>query len=593
MERPRATPRRRRRMLAVGAVALYLLTLWQVTGTVYRRGLGQLSEAARYELNLHVTHLRGLLEKYEHLPALLAADPQARALLRHPGDRVQTDRFNRHLATVGAITGASDIYLMNAEGLTVAASNWQDRLTFIGRNFRWRPYFQQAMAGELGRYFALGTTSLKRGYYFAYPVRNGATIVGAMVVKVDMSDVEREWRGRAQEIVVADEDGVLFISTWDQWRLRTLAPLSADRRAKIEASTRFPGAALEPLPVEEMRPVSGGHIIAEIRNSAGKAHGYLLQGQAMPEAGWTVYLLTPTEVLRPRLLAAFAITSSAFAALLFLGLYVRQRSNRRRCQLEAQQALQAAHDQLERRVEERTAALQRTEEELVHAAKLAAIGQLSTGISHEINQPLAALRSYADNARLLLAKGRVEEASGNLREIAGLTERIAQISSQLKLFARKTHGRREPVSLRQAIDNALSILRPQLKKTATEIRIELPEPSPQVMADPVQLEQVLVNLMGNALDAMEAQPHRCIAIHGQREAGELRLSIRDNGPGIPAENLARIFDPYFTTREAGLGLGLSISHRIAESMGGRLDAANHPDGGALFTLILADASATA
>ena len=252
--------------------------------------------------------------------------------------------------------------------------------------------------------------------------------------------------------------------------------------------------------------------------------------------------------------------------------------------------MQQVNDQLEQRVEERTAALQRTQDELVHTAKLAVIGQLFTGISHEINQPLAALRAYADNARLLLEKGRTEEASTNLREIAGLTDRIAQISSQLKLFARKTHGVRVPVSLRQAIENALSILRPQLKKTATEIQLDLSEPTPQVLADPVQLEQVLVNLLGNALDAMEKQPRRWIAIHCASASGMLHLSIRDNGPGIAAENLARIFDPFFTTRDAGLGLGLSISYRIAESMGGRLEAANHPEGGALFTLSLNEAN---
>jgi two-component system C4-dicarboxylate transport sensor histidine kinase DctB len=588
---------RHRRALFLGGMLLaYLLVLWQSTLWVGRDAIDQLAEKGRNQLNLYVSHLRGLLAKYEYLPALLSTNADARDLLRHPADAARVDRLNRYLETIANIAGASDIYLMDHDGLTLAASNWHSDNPFVGRNFGWRPYFRQALQGRLGRYFALGITSLKRGYYFAYAVRAQGAVLGAVVVKLDMTDVEQKWLGRSDEIMVTDEDGVVFIATQPAWRLRTLWPLSA--QALVRASRRYPGVDFKPQPLLRRAALADGLARWRLRLSAdenGPERSYLQQQQAMADAGWTVHLLTPTGIITHRQWVAAGITTSIFAALFFLALYLRQRHKRRvewtRYQEAAQQALQVAHDQLEQRVEERTAALRQAQDELIPAAKLAVIGQMSTGISHEINQPLAALRSYADNARLLLEQQRDEEVRSNLIQIAELTDRIAQISSQLKLFARKTSGERVAVSMHSAVDAALSILRPQLKKTATTLRIDLPEGCDQVLADPVQLEQILVNLLSNALNAMEAQPQRWVEINGCRNEGFLLLAIHDNGPGIAATNLARIFDPFFTTREAGLGLGLSISHRIAESMCGRLEAANHPQGGALFTLSLRLASA--
>jgi two-component system C4-dicarboxylate transport sensor histidine kinase DctB len=210
---------------------------------------------------------------------------------------------------------------------------------------------------------------------------------------------------------------------------------------------------------------------------------------------------------------------------------------------------------------------------------------MSTGISHEINQPLAAIRSYSDNALQLLQSDRKSDVKWNLAQISELTDHMAHISSQLKLFARKTDGEVVSVSLSNAIDASCSILKPQFRKMQTELFTDLPADT-NIMANPVQLEQVLVNLFCNAMNAMEEQPQRWIKLTAFDCADKLCVTIHDNGPGIKQEHLEQIFDPFFTTRETGLGLGLSISHRIIESMGGSLTAANHPDGGAIFTMQL-------
>lgn len=604
----------RRAAVAVTLFLLYLAVVLFSANAVHKSSLADVREKGRHQLNLYVTHLRGQLEKYEFLPELLSTNKRLVELLQNPKDPARIEALNRYLETINTIADASDTYLMDIDGLTIAASNWQSERPFVGRNFSYRPYFQNAIRGHLGRYFALGTTSGKRGYYFAYPVRYQEKILGAVVMKVNLGEVEQDWRSRSEEVLVTDPDGVIFITTRPEWRFRSLYPLEASVRERIIESSRYPGAELKEVPVRETRefPQGGWQIRVADNGPSGKNHEseqFLVQEQSMPEAGWKVMLLTPMDEVREHVFLSFIISSLLYTAFLLMGLFLRQRrkrlKERARYEEQAQEALREAYDQLEIRVQERTialsreiderrnteAALRRTQDELIQAAKLAVIGQMSAGISHELNQPLAAIRSYADNARLLLEKGRGDDASWNLTQIAELTERMAQISSQLKLFARKTTGERSAVSVHSAIEATRRILRPQLKKTETAIFLDLPDENDKVLANPVQFEQVLVNLVGNALNALEAQSDRHIEITAEPIGEHLRITVRDNGPGIPEDHLERIFDPFFTTREAGLGLGLSISHRLVESMGGTLEAANHPDGGAMFTLELPIATA--
>jgi len=587
---------------------IYALLLWQVAVLVRERVLHEMEVSGRRQLDIYVTHLKGQLEKYEFLPELLSTNPRLVELLKRPGDRERIDALNRYLETINAITNASDTYLMDREGFTIAASNWQSERPFIGRNFSYRPYFQQAMLGRLGRYYALGTTSGKRGYYFAYPVRYGDEILGAVVIKVDLSHLEAQWGGHLEEVVVTDPEGVIFITTRPDWRYRSLYPLSGEERQRIEGGRRYAGTRVVPMDFKIREILDDASRLVTLEPSGGGqpqgGFSYLMQQVAMPEAGWRVHLLTPLDPLRRRVGWSLVIASFAFAALVLTGLVVQQRQRRRRertrYEAEANESLREARDRLEQRVEARTVdlqqemlerrrmeqALRQTRDELIQAAKLAMLGQMSASLSHEINQPLAAIRSYTDNARQFLEQNRCDEVAWNLKQIGELIETMSQISSQLKLFARKSDGQRTSVSLHPVIEASQRILRPRLRKTGTEIRLRFPEAEVRVMADPVRLEQVLVNLIANAVNAMEKRPEPWVSIEGETRGGRLHLSIRDNGPGISGEHLKRIFDPFFTTRETGLGLGLSISQHIVESMGGTLTAGNSERGGALFTLEL-------
>jgi two-component system C4-dicarboxylate transport sensor histidine kinase DctB len=321
----------------------------------------------------------------------------------------------------------------------------------------------------------------------------------------------------------------------------------------------------------------------------------------MPQAGWRVQLLVSQQVIAPQVWQTrlFALTLSlllATAAWLFSA-RIRRRRDR---QIERQEAMQAALDELERRVGQRTrdltAANRRlrqeveehecTRDELIQAAKLAALGQMSAGINHELNQPLSAMRTYADNARTYLARENLEQAEWNLKQISELTRRMAQISGQLKVFSRKTSGQRIRVSMRACVEGARRILHTRLAEAGAELMVDLADGDLSVAADMVQLEQVLVNLIGNACDALEGQVLKRIEVRAAREGPSVRLQVRDSGPGIATSDLERVFDPFFTTTEGGLGLGLSISHTIVQRLGGSLTAGNVQGGGAEFTLTL-------
>ena len=260
--------------------------------------------------------------------------------------------------------------------------------------------------------------------------------------------------------------------------------------------------------------------------------------------------------------------------------------------------MQRAHDDLERKVEERTRTLRAAQDELVHAGKLAVIGQLSAGLAHEINQPLAALRTLSGNAVKFMQRGNLEAAQGNLDRIGQLVDGMGALTSQLKSFARKSSGAPRPVAVRRSIDNALFLLDQRLRHAGVAVRVDLQGGDMVALCDANRLEQVLVNLIANALDAMIGRPDAALSLSGRREGERVLIQVRDTGPGLPEPVLSRLFEPFFTTKDTGtrdmgggLGLGLAISAGIVRDFGGTLAGANGPDGGAVFTVEIPAAEA--
>lgn len=600
------------RWLLLGASFAILATLIVALGSplAQRAYLDEAETRAQTTLRLAVAALRGHLRRYEALPSVVADYPIIQAMVIDADNEALRQRGNAYLKRINALLNSSDIYVMLPNGETIAASNFDGDVSFVGENFSYRPYFTEAAEGRQGRFFALGTTSLKRGYYFSAPIRIGAEVRGVVVFKVDVDTIEATWAGGDSEIIVTDPEQIVFMTSRPEWLYSALEPLTPDRIERTQISRRYADADLADLPLRRARAVEDHQLIAIGEPRASQE--FLVLNEPMDEAGWTVRVLLDTTSARTQALTLVA------AALMVLGLatlaaaFILQRSAR----LEERTRLQsAAREQLEQRVEERTAdlaavnrqletevserrateqQLRQTQTDLVQAGKLAALGQMSAALSHEFNQPLAAVRNYADNAAVLIERGRVVEASDNIARISKLTERMASISKHLRNFARMPNRQLRAVPLEQVVADTMEVIAWRLKAADADIHIDLGPVPPVVRAGPVRLQQVLVNIISNAADAVEGLDDRRIDLTADTSGSQVLIAVRDRGPGVPDGIVGRVFDPFFSTKGVGkgLGLGLSISYNIVKDFGGNLSVARHPDGGAVFTIALDAAELT-
>lgn len=574
------------RSLVILALLLAPL-LWPLQYFAERYYSEQLAEQNRQTLDLYVANLLGTLRRYEELPQILGGLPVLRQALQQPGDPLLQKIANEALADIRRRTGADVIYLPQPDGTTQVASNWAQADSFVHRNFAFRPYYREAMQGRLARFFGLGTTSIKRGYYFASAVKEGSRIIGVLVVKVDLEHIERLWGNSPEQLLVIDNYGVVILSSREDWRFHASRPLSAAERDEIHANI--------PYPVQDPKPL-------RLQQSA-----WLSQSRTLPETGWTVSIYAPRTLIERPVRSVLLIGGATLLALLLLLtlLTLSRRHYLDRIALEAEakrqleervlertRELENANAQLQQEVHEREQAqreLMRAQDEVVQAGKLTALGTMSASISHELNQPLAAIRSYADNARVLLDHQRTEDARGNLEQISDLTTRMASIIAHLKAYARGARRAPENVQLQPAIEDALSMLASRRRAMNVELLRDVPDAPLWVQAGETRLRQILGNLLTNALDALaeKAPPRRLWVIASQDQHGVI-LTLRDNGPGFSEDALAHAHEPFFTTKTTakGLGLGLAICDNLLRALGGRLEMGNHLEGGAVVRLHL-------
>lgn len=557
-------------------------------------------------LTLAVEGLEAALRRYQPLPALIAERPQLLALLNDPENPTLQAAINEELRLTAAFVNASDIYIMDMTGLTIAASNYRRERSFLGRSFAYRPYFTQARDGGLGRYFALGTTSLERGYFYAAPIEDGDQIVGVVALKFTVDRFENTWRSGGSDIIVTDIRNIVFMSSREAWHFRALTPLSAAEIAQIEAARQYPLDRILPLNVRMQR-------LNETLNitTIDETDAFVSSSQWIPGAGWTVTILAPTGPARTQALTVLAmlVLVILFAGVI-AGLFIQRRARliERLEQIRLHRELlekrvtartldlNHANAQLVQEVEDRKATEQRlrkTQNELVQAGKLAGLGQMSAALSHEFNQPLAAVKAYAENAVTFLDRDRIAEARQNVTLISQMADRMALISKHLRNFARRPLEQTRPVALRAVLDDALALMEVKLKAANAEVRYERPDSDLLVTGGQVRLQQVLVNLLTNALDAMEVSERPIIEIALHTPGDRVQVEVRDHGAGLTDDALSQLFDPFFTTKlpGKGLGLGLSISYNIVRDFGGTLAARNHPEGGAVFIFDLARAEA--
>jgi two-component system, NtrC family, C4-dicarboxylate transport sensor histidine kinase DctB len=608
----RQSVRPSRRAAARLGLAVAFLTVLGLTllPSIERFYLKRAATEAQVTLRIAVEGLRSTLDRFAPLPKLLAERPILSELLKDPENQGLLPYVNEQLRLTAQSLGVSDVYLMDIGGTTIAASSYRKELSFVGRNFSFRPYFQQAIDGGLGQFFALGTTSGERGYFLASPVLDKSRIIGVIAIKFLVDPFEVSWRGGTSEIIVTDLSDVVFMSSRPEWRFRTLSPLKPADLERIRADRQYPEDQLIPMKVET-EALDDEHSLLRLGETDPEA--FVVNSTLLSDVGWRVWLLTPAGAARSQALIALSLVGLLILLMGLTTTVILQRNARAR---EREVERRAAQEELERRVDQRTTdlndanarlrteidertatetRLRRTQKELVQAGKLAALGQMSAALSHEINQPLTAVKSYADNAAAYLDRKRISEARENVTRISQMADRMAALSGHLRNFARRPQETVGPVDLSLVLDDALGLMETGIAKaSATVERAEATRECVWVTGGRLRLQQVFVNLISNALDAMETSRSPIIEIDLERPAPDrVRVLVRDRGAGLSDDVVGQVFDPFFTTKTPGkgLGLGLSISYNIIEDFGGHLSAGNRDDGGAWFAVDLSVAAA--
>ncbi len=577
----------RKLVLPVGGLlvaAIALLLVWQTSRWVYQGTLDGLIVSGNDRMTLYTGTLRSALNHYAYLPYVLSTNQLVLGLLL--GTQSAAD-VNIALEHLNREAGSEALYVMNDLGTTLASSNWRDPLSFVGQNYGFRPYFSSSKSGERGRYFAIGATTGQPGFFMSHPVRQGERVVGVAAVKVDLTDLQDEWREGGETVLVSDANGVFFLSSYRSWKYRTLAPLTEAQRILIQATRQYGRQPLDLLPLEGVDLLADGQRIVTLEGTR-----YLMMSRTLHDLGWQIHYLLPFGAAQERARAVLIIGVVLSLLVVALGMYLRERRQKLISRRKAREAVALAemNKRLQNEIDEHNQtekALREAQAELVQTSKLAALGHMAAGIVHELNQPIAAIRTHAASGRLLLERKEDDKLRSTLAAITRMTEHLGSITGQLKTFARKSPLVRESIVLQECLDDALTMTAALISEGGISLIKEIPDTPLMIHGNRGLINQVLVNLIRNAVDALRSQTVKRIHISLAADQHQVVLAITDSGTGIRDQDMEEIFTPFFTTKEVGegLGLGLSISYRIINDLGGSIRVLNNEGDGATFIVI--------
>jgi len=585
----------------IATAALFSAAVWW---WAYGTALDRLAERADTELSLASDRLVGQLLRFRQLAVVMADHPGLIALLTEHSDQF-AQTANQLLEKTADKTGSYEIFVVSSIGHKVASS----RLPLVNVEHGNSAYFRRAMHGALGSAQMQNGEETGRAFYFAAPIkRRGEPPIGALVVKVNIEAVETDWRADPNILFFSDDFNVVFVSNRDALLFNT-RPVAKSTVIANKIAGKYHPAALKAFPDVSVSTFSG-HRLWHANSRVIFPSTALHLEKSLPIIALKAEILVDTAA--SRLTAALqAVVAMAFSLIVGAGfLFMAQRrvalsrllateakANRK---LEDQvlrrtEQLSGVNQRLRHQIGERIdaeAALKRAQQDLVQAGKLSALGQMSAGISHELNQPLMAIRSFAENAEIFLERGQVDTAKANLGRISELARRMGRIIKNLRAFARKEGEPMTEVDLNAVIDAALELHDSRMRQAGVTVSRPDPAMAVWVRGGEVRLQQVLINLLSNAVDAMEdldALAEKRIEITIEQTGDAAILTVRDTGPGLHEPE--KIFDPFYTTKKVGqsegMGLGLSISYGIVQSFGGKITGRNHPEGGSIFAVELA------
>jgi len=578
--------------------AVFALAFWVVGDMARDKAVLALSEQTRIDANLNTALLRAVLDKQRALPLVLSKDKALEsALLDKTAPTI--DPLNEKLEALADGTQAAVIYLVGMDGIAIAASNWRGPTSFVGNDYKFRPYFHNALKNGDAEYFALGNVSNRPGLYISRRIDGPSGPLGVIVVKLEFDRLESDWNNAGRPTFVTDERNIVLITSLPSWRFMTIGSINQEQLQFIRDSLQFGDAPLKPLPLS-IKSIDGEDVqlIDALLPGNARNTDFLAIRSIVPSTPWQMYSLAP---IRPQIPSAIRearlftfIILSAIATVAGLLLRRRQKiatriANAQRTQMELEERveertrdLSLARDRLQAEISDhrRTETmLQGVQQDLVHANRLAIMGQVAAGVAHEINQPVATIRAYADNAKTFIERKRLSDATENLSEIAALTDRIGTITGDLKALARKGRTPSEPTSLSQVISGALVLLRSRFSGRMDQLDIALPPPELQVIGHSIRLEQVFINLFQNALEAIDLKKNDGkIDVRTHVDRDKVVILVSDNGPGMPQHIRDNLFSPFNTSKEKGLGLGLVIVKEIVTDYGGAISAESNAAG---------------
>lgn len=548
-------------------------------------------------LEMYKSTLNSTIEQYYILPYMLSIDKIINQSITENKDQ-QRHSLNERIEYLNNHLKTAAIFILDAQGQAIASSNWQEAGSYVDQNYSYRPYYKQAMAGLNGKFYGIGSTTNRPGFFLSTGIRNNGEIIGVVVVKISLNEIENAWSEGPENIIVTDEHSIIFLSSQPEWRMKSLQPLPVNIMKKLQSTRQYRINSLKTADYYPCFTLGSFIFLKNDINQSCIIPGFYTQQIAIPEFNWKMMLMVPLDNIYWTLSITLAITITIYLLVLIFIKYWRMR-------LRNQQLLTLANEILEKQVKERTQelesinqkliremkersqaeqVLQLTRSELAESSKLAALGQMATEIAHEQNQPLAAIHSLTDNARIMLDKGMYSQVDQNLKYTISVIERMTQLMSELKTFASRHRVPKGSADVIKVMYSAVALLNHSMEKNHVQRRIKAPSTPLFVGCDELGLEQIFSNLISNALDSMEQVEDKRLDIAIYRTEQQVIITLKDTGPGFSSRTIDRVFEPFFTTKRRGMGLGLAIVSEIVRNSNGTIRANNHQQGGAIITL---------
>lgn len=590
-----------------------------------RNAVDDLQTDVSHRLELFSSAVEGMIQRLEHVPATVQLSEEVQRLFHGPRNAALRQQADRYLQRLNAFMGGIAIYVLDERGAIVASSGRTRLDAMPETDFSFRPYFLEALSGRVGRHFAISLVGSRPAYFVSHPIRDGAKVVGVAVIMINLDPINQIWDMLGGPALLADTNGVVILSSDPDWIYTTLQDLPIERRVDLQLNRMYDQRPLQRFPLPVRLTVNPDTLA--IQGDMVRANRYLgfteveqiVSGRSINGMDWRVMLFTDVAEAQKGALVAGGVSAVGAAFLVLLVLFAAQRRRIGRHRRESERLLEQANLSLEHKVGERTAALtaanaqlvkevaerkqteatlRSTQDELVHSAKMAVLGRIAAGIAHELTQPLGGVRTFAGNAMEFAKRQDLDSVQQNLAIIARLTERMGTIIHPLRSFARRTEPSLSFVDVGQSIADALFLYQTQLAHLGVTVDNRTQGQDLPAWCDAHRLEQVLVNLIGNAIDAMADAPVKQLTLAAERapalqeaaaadgRAYGLRLDIEDTGCGLPPDFSSHLFEPFYTTKQKGLGLGLTISRDIVQDFGGAIRAWNRDGPGACFSIYL-------